>query len=427
MLLSGDASRQTLFTDESGKRYFGAYQKLSSFGAAVITVVSYDDVFSSIISSLVQNIAACAAVFIFAIIYAVFFSRKISKPLKTFTIAASAIEKGNYDADIALPRGKRDEIGVLSQSFVDMMMGLMNFERFSNKHIVRLAREGKLTRTGEIRTVTVCFAYIRGLQETWEAFNAKEMVNFVNDFLSRVVPCITACGGIVDKFLMQEGVVIMALWGATPESSVSMKENAVCCVNSALLMRCVFKAFNGERVKNPNFKVGDRRIGVPLLKLGCGINSGEVVAGQIGSDERLEYTVIGDAVNTASRIKGPNDLFDTDILISENMRDLTGNTFITEEMDSLSVKGKVDPLRVFTVVNTASDAHGESLFKMLQTIPKTDEALSRTCIGKDGPKTLEAVRKCWQTAGLEDEEGQRPKAESQGEEDLEVYGSILRA
>jgi adenylate cyclase len=347
-----------LFTDEWGVSFFGAYQRLVDFGAAVVTVMPYGDVFRGSVATIQRNIIAGVIVLALSILCIAFFARTLAKPLTTLTVAARSIEEGTYD--VPLPADRSDEIGVLTAGFRDMITGQRNLERFSNKMILRLARAGKLTRTGVSRRAVVCFTYIRDFHEKWEEFQAEQTVAFVNDYLSRIVPCITGNGGIVDKFLTQKGVVVMALWGAAAEEETDEGENARSCVTAALAMRSALKGFNAERLHNPDFKVpGDRRLGMraPLVRMGCGINAGEVVEGQIGSEERMEYTVIGDTVNMASRIEEPNDLFDTDILITARVQELVKDQVHTLEMPALEVKGKADEvIRTFAVLDTRENA-----------------------------------------------------------------------
>jgi adenylate cyclase len=167
--------------------------------------------------------------------------------------------------------------------------------------------------------------------------SAQNVVGFLNSYLLRMVNCVTKTGGVVDKFI---GDAIMAIWGA-PISSGSPARDALSCVRSALMMRVALQDYNTTRGTE------DR----PCLSIGCGINTGDVVAGQIGSEERMEYTVIGDTVNLASRTESLNKVLHTDILITENTWNLVREYIIAEEMPPVTVKGKKDPVRLFAVIN----------------------------------------------------------------------------
>jgi adenylate cyclase len=124
------------------------------------------------------------------------------------------------------------------------------------------------------------------------------------------------------------------------------------------MMRYALMDMNLRRVKNDP--------GNPVIRIGCGINTGVVTAGQIGSDQRMEYTAIGDPVNLASRTEALNKPLGTDILITEDTWNLVGDELITEEMPPVTVKGKAKPVRMFAVVNMRN--------------------------AKTGPKTLAEVR-----------------------------------
>jgi len=122
------------------------------------------------------------------------------------------------------------------------------------------------------------------------------------------------------------------------------------------MMRYALLDFNKDRG-------GDER---PLIHNGCGVNTGPCIAGQIGSMQRMEYTVIGDAVNLASRIEALNKPFGTDILISEYSYDLVKDEVIVEAMPAIKVKGKAEPLTIYAVIKLK---------------------------GAEGPGTLSALRK----------------------------------
>jgi adenylate cyclase len=333
---------QTLYTDETGTRYFGAYQKLSIANTAVITNVEYRVVFEGIAATTRRNIFLAGMVLFAAILFIWFFSKTISNPLKNLASAARRIEAGKFDIDISTK--SRDELGLLTHSFVQMGKGLAErerlkdtFGRFINKDIAEKAMKGELTLGGETKKVTIFFSDIRSFTEISEKLKPDEVVEFLNDYMTRMVDCVNKTNGVVDKFI---GDAVMAVWGA-PVSAGSPAKDALNCIRAALLMRSALQEFNKGR--------GDDK--KPLIRIGCGINSGDVVAGQIGSSQRMEYTVIGDAVNLASRTESLNKPLHTDILITENTWDLIGDYITAKEMPPVTVKGKEKPVRMFAVIN----------------------------------------------------------------------------
>ena len=158
----------------------------------------------------------------------------------------------------------------------------------------------------------------------------------------------------------------MAVWGA-PESSGSPAADALNAVTAALMMRVELFRFNKERAEK----------GLPPVKIGCGINSGPVVAGQIGSEERMEYTVIGDAVNLASRTEALNKPFATDVLITENTYNLIRDKIIVHEMPGVHVKGKTDAIKMFAVINLVGRGRPETIDDVRKIIGTTAPDLSK--------------------------------------------------
>ncbi|QQO10933.1 adenylate/guanylate cyclase domain-containing protein [Breznakiella homolactica] len=361
---SGDRNLQLLYTDQEGNRFFSAFRKISIGDAAVITSIEYNIVFEGIAATTRRNIFLTAAVLFAAILFIWFFSKTISSPVRVLAAAAGQIEQGNFE--INLKAKTQDELGLLTDSFVNMSRGLAErerlkdtFGRFINKDIAEKAMKGELTLGGETKHVTIFFSDIRSFTAISEKLEPHEIVGFLNDYMTRMVRCVNDTNGVVDKFI---GDAVMAVWGA-PISAGSPMADALNCVRSALMMRAALLEFNEGRG-------GEKK---PIIKIGCGINTGDVVAGQIGSSERMEYTVIGDAVNLASRTEALNKPLGTDILITENTYNLIKDYLIVEEMPSVTVKGKEKPVRMFAVVN----------------IPDANDIPGA---GAKGPRTLAEVR-----------------------------------
>lgn len=339
---NSDSGRQIFFKDNDESDYFGAYQKLSFANLVVITTIKSDIIYESVNSTTRRNIYLTFAVFFLAIIFVSIYSKILSRRIKRLTRASAEIEVGRFN--VKIKNSSNDELTVLTKSFMKMGRGLAErerlkdtFGRFINKEIAQKAMKGELKLGGETKNVTIFFSDIRSFTAISEKLEPSEVVEFLNEYMTKMVDCVNKTGGVVDKFI---GDALMGVWGA-PVSSGSVAKDAFNCVRAALMMREALIEFNKTRG-------GDKK---PIIKIGCGINTGPVIAGQIGSEQRMEYTVIGDAVNLASRTESLNKPFCTDILITENTYNLIKDYVLVEEMPSVTVKGKEKPVKMYAVIN----------------------------------------------------------------------------
>ena len=356
MQQEGDSNRQVSYSDD-GAEYFGAYYRIAGTDAVMITTIPHHIVFEAVNGITRQNIFLTAVVLFLAITFIWFFSKTISNPARTLAAAAVKIEEGDFT--VALKPRTKDELGLLTESFNKMCSALNNFGRFTNKDIAIRAMRGEIKPGGFPKHATIFFSDIRQFTKKSETFTRafgddapNRIVLWLNDYFSHMIPCVEGTGGVVDKFI---GDGMMAHWG-TVSTAGSPAQDAYNCVKAALMMRKTLIELNAARPKDDANS---------MISIGCGINSGMVIAGQLGSEERMEYTVIGDPVNLTSRVEALNKPFGTDILITENTWKLAGDKFITEEMLPVNVKGKEEPVRVFAVINF---------------------------IGGEGPQTLQQVR-----------------------------------
>ena len=362
----GSSGMQISFTDDDGHRFFGAYYSLDGTEASLVTTIPHAVVFEAVRRTTLQNIFLTIAVLFLAILFIWFFSKTISNPARTLAAAALQVESGEFD--IELHPKSNDELGQLTKSFSRMTSALKIFGRFTNKDIAVKAMRGKIKPGGQKKHATVFFSDIRSFTEKAEKFTidfgdeaSSRIVSWLNKYFGEMIQCIEKTNGIVDKFI---GDGIMAHWG-TASTAGSPQADAVNCVTAALMMRESLIKLNMKRKKNDP--------GNPEIHIGCGINTGMVTAGQLGSEQRMEYTVIGDPVNLASRTEALNKIMGTDILITEHTWTLVKEQFIVEEMPKVSVKGKKKPVRIFAVINEKGSPGPQTLSE-LRKLLDTDTA-----------------------------------------------------
>ncbi len=347
---------QTRYRDTDGVFYLGSFKKIDRGGFGVVTAAREDEAYRAVYKIQQRNLIITAMVVIVAILIIFFFGKTITSPIIRLVGETKKIIAGQYNVDIR-PTSK-DEIGQLTSTFVEMGRGLEErekiknaFGKFVNKELAEAALRDELRLGGERKTVTILFSDIRAFTAISERLEPEEVVEFLNLYMTRMVECIERTNGIVDKFI---GDAIMAVWG-TPISKGNDTENAL---NSALLMRKELVEFNRDRG-------GTKK---PVIRIGCGINTGTVLAGQIGSENRMEYTIIGDAVNLASRIESLSKAFGTDILVSEDSYRLVKDIFAFEKMKQIKVKGKIEPQQIYALLGRLDDPTRPQTLKELQSI-----------------------------------------------------------
>jgi adenylate cyclase len=344
--ISGQAKlKQMQYAGKDGKSFIGSYQRFLDGALTVVSAVEKGTALAGVYQLQLRNLVLtlmflCAAMFLFF-----FFSKSITDPVKTLVEGVEHIKDGDYT--FRMTPTSRDEIGHLTLSFNAMTQGLDErdrmktaFGKFVNKDIAERVLKGELHLGGENRVAAIFFSDIRSFTAISEKMTPHEVVEFLNEYMTEMVKCVEHHHGVVDKFI---GDAIMAVWGV-PEEHGNATENAV---NAALAMRKALAIFNRKRMT----------AGLPRVSIGCGINTGDVVAGQIGSLDRMEYTCIGDTVNLASRIESTNKLFHTDILISEASLDLVPLIFRVEPMKPIHVKGKEKPQQIYAVLGRLDDPH----------------------------------------------------------------------
>jgi adenylate cyclase len=231
---------------------------------------------------------------------------------------------------------------------------------------------------GEIRELTILFSDIRGFTRIAEQLDPQELTALVNRFLTPLTRVIQKSGGFIDKYM---GDCIMAFWNAP----LDVPGHGGKALAAALEMRTELERLNDE-LEAEAARTGGRPI---TLAAGIGLNSGRACVGNMGSEQRFDYSVIGDTANIASRLEGLSRAYGVDIVVGEDtVRESTGLAVL--ELDEVRVKGRDTPLRIFTLVGDAQLA-ATAAFQQLREVHSTLLAAYRR---RDWPAAHVALSFC---------------------------------
>ena len=339
--LSGPVVESEPYTDEWGTVLTGYAPIVDADGKAVAIVGV--DVFATRIDTMRNQVLVVTVVLfgVAAVLVALLsgvVARNVRKPLSRIIQATTSVAEGNFEVRAGMDR--KDEFGILGDQFDAMAEGLSErafiketFGAYVSPEVVRKVLERRESAVaGERRQVTVLFADLREFTSLSERLPPEKVVAILNDYLERMTRVIGERGGRVDKFI---GDAVMADWGALYE--IELPER--CAVEAALAMVKALAAFNQE-VKSER-----------PLQVGIGLHCGEVVAGSIGSAKKLEFTIIGDAVNVASRLEGVTKRYGAAIVASRPVIESAGDVCVSRLLDRATVAGREEATELFEILD----------------------------------------------------------------------------
>ncbi len=281
LLESAISNGQTRYKGKDDQYYLGSFRRIGYAGLGVISSTSEKKAFEEVYNIQKRNIYLMIVVVNVSILFVFFYARRLTRPILKLVDASKQIEQGNFHIDLKPESG--DEIGRLTSSFVEMGKGLSDrdkmkdaFGKFVNKDIAEMVLRGEVKLGGDKRECVILFSDIRNFTSISEKIEPELVVEFLNQYFTAMVKCINENGGSVNKYI---GDAIMAVWGELGHTNSDTERSIL----AALDMRKSLIQFNKGRGSDKK----------PKIFIGIGINTGEVIAGQIGSEDRLEYTVKG--------------------------------------------------------------------------------------------------------------------------------------
>jgi adenylate cyclase len=324
-----------------GEHYIGRTVELKGGPAWKILAYAPETDFTTalrghVITSLLISLIAV----VIAIIVAWLLARRVSGPL--IGLAGEMAKAGQLHLEDAGDHSSMfREIDMMNTALVQMKGGLRSFARYVPRDLVRTLTESGVDAKlgGELRELTIFFSDLVGFTSLAETRKPDELVGFLRRYFDDMSTIILEERGTVDKYM---GDGIMAFWGAP----TTVEDHAVRACAAAL--RC-------QSCVDDLAKQGTR------LATRIGLATGEVLVGNIGSTERMNYTVMGDVANLASRIEGINKQYGTQLMISESTFRAAGDKIIARPIDVVAVKGKQQGIRLFELLALAGDDKAASL------------------------------------------------------------------
>jgi adenylate cyclase len=334
----GDGDPMHTWLSRDGKAYQAVLTPISFPGWSLVTVVPESEFLGPVQMTIRKLLTGLAVLIVFAgLLSAWLAQRLIAAPLIKVVGEIRHVERFDLDKVERHP-SRLTEIENLSGAIGDMAQGLAAFRKYIPADLVkRLVSEGNGAQLGgAVRPMSVMFIDLAGFTGLSERLGDR-IIPLLSRYFDSVSAQIQQQGGTIDKFI---GDAVMAFWGAPAPNP----DHAVDCCRAALACR---RAVEEAGLVDDNDQP---------IKIRIGINSGDMLVGNIGSEVRLNYTVIGDAVNIASRLEGTNKVYGSTIIIGPETRRLAGDRIVVRELDRLAVYGRAGGLQIYELLAMAGES-----------------------------------------------------------------------
>jgi adenylate cyclase len=338
--LNRDIQEMLLVNERFLSMYFPILENVSSNEGGFVVLKSLTQELMFVSKLRIALLIMGGIILLIAVGLSFLLSRGITKPVKKLAAAAGDIGAGKLDTNVDIKTG--DEFEMLGGAFNGMVKGLKErdfikttFERYVSQAVATeiIKNPDMLHLGGERKPLTIFFTDIGNFTNLSEMLSPEEVVKHLNEYFQGMCDVILEYNGTINKF---QGDAILAFWGAP----IAQKDHALLACRAAIKCREFLNRLEKKWVEG----------GLPPRTYRFGINTGEVVVGNIGSSSRFEYTIIGDDVNLASRLEGANKHYGTQIIISEATYAVINDILAARELDVIRVVGKTKPIKVYELV-----------------------------------------------------------------------------
>lgn len=328
---------QTFIMNFENTEYIVDFQafKEEGFSSWEFFVITPIDVFIGKVKEIQKNtMLICLFILIVSILLIAYIAKRIAGPINDLSRQADKITNFDLSDDNGVTSNVR-EIQNLQNSISRMRTSLISFGRFVPKNLVKKMMDKgiEVKIGGKRKTLSIFFSDIANFTTISETYPSEKLVQHLSEYFEEMSSILTNHNGTIDKYI---GDAIMAFWGAPQQDS----QHALNCCLSALLCQ--------KRLLDLNRKWKYEK--KPELETRIGIHVGEAIVGNIGSSERMNYTLIGDSVNLAARLEGTNKMYGTHIIISESTVKQLHEHAVVRPLDIVAVKGKNEGIKIYELL-----------------------------------------------------------------------------